>query len=96
MLTTEALVAELKEDDKKGAAAGVQVARAVWAACTKLHQQAQNLNQPGRSRKRPPFFLWWARKILFLFPLRFPRQGIPNRPAQAAHAEGFCKTAIPF
>jgi len=34
MLTTEALVAELKEDSPKAAAAGVP-AVAAWAACTK-------------------------------------------------------------
>jgi putative effector of murein hydrolase LrgA (UPF0299 family) len=31
------------------------VDRAAWAECTKGFQQAQNFNQPGRSRKRPPF-----------------------------------------
>ena len=37
MLTTEALVADIKEDDKKGAAARRRYARAAaaWAACTK-------------------------------------------------------------
>jgi len=37
MLTTEALVADMKEDEKKGAAGGGAVClAAVWAECTKL------------------------------------------------------------
>ncbi len=43
MLTTEALVADIKEDDKKGAAqaAGLR-GRAAWAECTKAWSKIGN------------------------------------------------------
>ena len=57
MLTTEALVADIKEDEKKGAA-GRRYApvAAAWAGCTKLHRSTQTQTEKA-GRSWPAFLL---------------------------------------
>jgi len=56
MLTTEALIADIKEDDKKAAAAGAP-AQAAWAACTKFSSSPVTSILKGGPHG-PPFFIF--------------------------------------